>query len=244
MRRGGTILLLLCVALGWQGLSMAAGGAGLVAPLVALARLGVLLRAPPFWADVAATGQAFALALLISVAGGIGLGAALGMRRLAADVAGPLLVNFYSLPKVTLYPVVLLLFGLGMPAKVAFGVMHGIVPLTLFTMAAIQQIPPILLRTARVMRLSRRQTLTGVMLPAIVPEVLAGVRLSASLTLLGVLIGEMFASTRGLGHRVMTAMEAGDLATVLAVAVALAGFAVGLNGALLAAQRRAGCADL
>jgi NitT/TauT family transport system permease protein len=57
---------------------------------------------------------------------------------------------------------------------------------------------------------------------------------------LGVLIGEMFASTRGLGHRVMTAMEVGDMATVLAVALLLAGFAVTLNAALLGANRRLG----
>ena len=48
----------------------------------------------------------------------------------------------------------LLIFGLGMSAKVAFGVIHGMIPVMLFTMAAVKNIQPVLLRTARVLRLT------------------------------------------------------------------------------------------
>ena len=65
----------------------------------------------------------------------------------------PVLGAFYALPKVTLYPVVLLLFGLGGAAKVAFGVMHGLIPIGLVTMAAVLEVRPVLLRTGRAMRL-------------------------------------------------------------------------------------------
>ena len=234
---GRSVILLVVLALGWEGLYRLTGDAGLASPGQAVARLAVLLGTASFWDDIAATGWAFALALVLSVCGGLALGALLGTRRLVAAVSEPVLVNLYSLPKVTLYPVVLLVFGLGTSAKVAFGVMHGLIPLTLFTMNAIAQIRPSFLRTATVMGLSQRQTLATVVLPAILPDVLTGTRLSVSLSLLGVLIGEMFASTRGLGHVVMTAMESGDMATVLAVALLLAVFAVTANAALLAAGR-------
>ena len=46
----------------------------------------------------------------------------------AGEVAEPILVALYSIPKITLYPVILLLFGLGISAKIAFGVIHGIIP--------------------------------------------------------------------------------------------------------------------
>jgi NitT/TauT family transport system permease protein len=239
-RRGGTLVLLLALGLGWQGLHLWAGRSDISSPGSTLVRLGVLLGMAAFWRDIGATLGAFALALVISVVGGFLLGAVLGTRRVVAAACEPVLLNLYALPKVTLYPVVLLLFGLGPSAKVAFGVMHGLIPLALFTMNAIAQIPPVLLRTARVMRLPPGHTLVSVIVPAILPEVLTGARLSVSLSLLGVLIGEMFASTRGLGHRVMTAMEVGDMATVLAVALLLAGFAVTLNAALLGANRRLG----
>ena len=149
----------------------------------------------------------------------------------------PILINLYALPKVTLYPVVLLVFGLGLSARVAFGVMHGLIPLALFTMNAIVLLPPVYLRTARIMRLSGWQVATRIVLPAVLPEVLSGARLCVSLCLLGVLIGEMFASSRGLGFMVTNAMQVGDMATALAVAILLAAVAVAMNMALLALDR-------
>jgi NitT/TauT family transport system permease protein len=233
-----TLILLLVLALGWEWLHLAAGNAGLSSPGQTVGRLVALLGTDSFWNDIAATGSAFALAVVLSLGGGLLLGALLGTGRLAAAVSEPLLVNLYSLPKVTLYPVVLLVFGLGMSAKVAFGVMHGLIPLTLFTMNAMAQIRPAFMRTAKIMRLSWLQTVTMVALPAILPDVLTGARLSVSLSLLGVLIGEMFASSRGLGHLVTVAMDSGDTATVLAIALLLAVFAVTVNAVLLAAGRR------
>jgi NitT/TauT family transport system permease protein len=70
-------------------------------------------------------------------------------------------------------------------------------------------------------------------LPAVMPEVLSGIRLGFSLTLLGVLIGEMFASKRGLGFLVTQAMNLGDTETIMAVAVLLTAFAVTANGLLI-----------
>ena len=100
---------------------------------------------------------AFATALAISAVMGVMLGLVLGMRRFAGEVAEPILGSLYTIPKVTLYPVMLLIFGLGMSAKVAFGVIHGMIPVMLFTMAAGKNVRPVLLRTARVLRLIRRK---------------------------------------------------------------------------------------
>ena len=58
-----------------------------------------------------------------------------------------MLVALYSIPKITLYPILLLAFGLGMPAKIAFGAIHGIIPIALFTLNAVRNIKPVLLKT-------------------------------------------------------------------------------------------------
>jgi len=173
------------------------------------------------------------LATILGILGGVSLGVALGLSRLSSAVAGPILVNLYSIPKVTLYPLVLLCFGLGLAAKVAFGVMHGMIPMTIFTMNAIRQMKPVLLRSSKMMRLTAWQTASTIVLPAVMPEVLSGIRLGFSLTLLGVLIGEMFASKRGLGFLVTNAMNLGDTETIMAVAVLLTAFAVTANGLLI-----------
>ena len=102
-------------------------------------------------------------------------------------MAEPILVSVYSLPKVTLYPLILLIFGLGVPAKIAFGTLHGIIPIAIFAMNAVRNVAGVHFKTARVMRLSRRQTLLTIVIPGALPEIVSGLRIGFSLTLLGVL---------------------------------------------------------
>ena len=89
-----------------------------------------------FWGHIAETGTAFIIALVISIVAGLAIGFVLGMNRLAAEVFEPILVAGNSVPKIALYPIVLLIFGIGMPAKIAFGAIHGVVPVAIFTLAA------------------------------------------------------------------------------------------------------------
>ncbi|HYZ61096.1 MAG TPA: ABC transporter permease subunit, partial [Acetobacteraceae bacterium] len=200
---------------------------------------GELLARPSFWPHVGATLLAFAYALSISAVAGIALGLVLGLRRFAGDVAEPMLASLYTIPKVTLYPVMLLIFGLGVSAKVAFGVIHGMIPVVLFTLAAVKNIPPVLLRSARAMRLRPVQTATTVLAPAVLPEIVTGLRVGFALTMLGVLIGEMFASQRGLGFLIINGINSHDVRMTTTVAFLVVVFAVAANGALLALDRRA-----
>jgi NitT/TauT family transport system permease protein len=238
MRRfGGTaIVILACIAI-WQSLYLYVGDSALASPLQTVEKLAVLLRNGDFWTHVTETGRAFVLALLIAVLGGVSLGVILGLGRLAGDVAEPILVTLYSVPKIVLYPLVLLCFGLGMSAKVAFGVMHGLIPITLFSMNAIRQMKPVYRRTSQVLRLTTLQTALTVIIPAILPEIISGVRLGFSLTLLGVLIGEMFASQRGLGFLLTSAINLGQIDTIMAIALLLTVFAIACNTLMMMFDR-------
>lgn len=232
-RLGDSLLLVIGMLAAWQVLYWLAGDIALTSPADTAAHLWKLLGTARFWEHAAETARAFGLAVAISIIGGGVLGVMLGLNRTSGIVSEPILIALYSLPKVTLYPLVLLCFGLGMSAKVAFGAMHGLIPVTIFTMKAIMQIKPVLWRTAHAMRLNAHQTALTIALPAVLPEVVAGARLGFSLTLLGVLIGEMFASQRGLGFMIMSAMGLGDIATIMAVAVFLSVVAIAANALLL-----------
>ncbi len=116
------------------------------------------------------TGLAFPQALAIACGGGVLIGVVLGGHKLTGEVAEPILVALYSVPKITLYPVILLLFGLGMPAKVAFGALHGIIPVVLFTMNAVRNVNRTYLRAGRAMRLTPAQTGWYVLVPATMPR--------------------------------------------------------------------------
>jgi NitT/TauT family transport system permease protein len=234
----GPLLLTVTLLVVWQVLHHWAGDTALTAPLPTLEHLWTMISQKRFVPHVTETGLAFLQALVISWAGGVGIGVLLGGHKLSGEVAEPILVGIYSLPKITLYPVILLLFGLGMPAKVAFGALHGIIPVALFTMNAVRNVNRTYLRAGRAMRLSPAQMAWHILIPATLPEVFTGLRIGFSLTLLGTMLGELFASQRGLGFLLMTAIDLNDVQTILAIAVLISLFAVATNSILLAIDKR------
>jgi len=230
------LVIALAALVAWQLLSVASGPHAISPPVDTFAKLLQMMATARFWLDVAETGTAFLWALSLSIVGGLALGVVLGLSRASGEVVEPILVNFYAMPKVTLYPLVLLAFGLGMSAKVAFGVMHGLVPITLLTRNAISQLKPVYWRTALALNLRPIAAIRYVILPAIVPELVAGVRIGFSLSLLGVLIGEMFASKRGLGFAAINAMGLGDVTSIMAIGIFLALVAVAATVGLLSLE--------
>jgi NitT/TauT family transport system permease protein len=233
----GPLLLTMTLLVAWQLLHQWAGDTALTAPLPTLQHLWQMIGQKRFVPHVTETGLAFLQALAISWIGGVGIGVLLGGHKLSGEVAEPLLVGIYSLPKIALYPVILLLFGLGMPAKVAFGALHGIIPVALFTMNAVRNVNRTYLRAGRAMRLTPAQTIRYILIPATLPEIFTGLRIGFSLTLLGTMLGELFASQRGLGFLLMTAIDLNDVQTILAIAVLISLFAVAANSLLLAIDR-------
>ena len=221
------------IVLLWQAVFAYAGDVAISSPARTVAYAAQLLGTPSFWGNVGATALAFAYSLAISAVLGVALGLLLGLRRFAGDVMEPLIAALYTIPKVTLYPVILLLFGLGISAKVAFGVIHGLVPIVLFTLGAVKNVQPVLLRTAAAMRLSPWQTAATVLAPAVMPEIVSGLRVGFSLCLLGVLIGEMFASQRGLGFLIINGINIHNVRMTTAVTLLVVVSAVAMNGALL-----------
>jgi len=224
--------------LAWIVLFEWAGPEALSPPGATLRRAGEYLANAQFWPHAAATGLAFFYGCVIALLGGLALGFLLGAHRLAGQVGEPILSSLYSIPKITLYPVILLVFGLGISAKVAFGALHGIFPVALFTIGALKNTSPVLLKTARVMRLGPLATARSVLLPAAMPEIVTGLRIGFSATLLGTLIGELFASDQGLGFMLIRAMEAHKVLDIMALTLLLFAFAALANALLLAVERR------
>jgi NitT/TauT family transport system permease protein len=233
-----TLVLLACLAAAWQALYWTVGDVALRSPVQTLAATARLVGAATFWPHLAETGKAFALALAIAVAAGLLIGFTLGFGRLAGEIFEPVLVAVYAIPKIALYPILLLAFGLGMPAKVAFGAIHGVIPIALFTLNAVRNIKPVLLKTARVLRLGPYDLVTGVLLPAALPEIFAGLRIGFALTLIGTLLGEMFASQRGLGFLLMNAIGLHNVDLIMAVTFLVVAFAAVVSATLLAIDRR------
>jgi NitT/TauT family transport system permease protein len=232
-----TILIAALLA-GWQMLFWYAGEGALTAPRETVLYALQLLSSASFYPHLIETAQAFCIALGIAISCGILIGFALGLYRFAAEVGEPVLVALYSIPKITLYPIVLLAFGIGMPAKIAFGALHGIMPIAIFALGAVRNLNPVYLKTARVMRLPPARIATHVLLPAAIPELFTGIRIGFSLTLIGTLLGEMFASQRGLGFLLIQAIGLHNIRMIMALTLLLVIIAVTASVLLLAVDKR------
>ncbi|WP_291296363.1 ABC transporter permease [Elioraea sp.] len=234
----GPLLLVIGVTAVWQVLYLLVGEIALRSPAETVASLAGLLADPRFWPHLRETTLAFGFALLLAAASGLLIGITLGVNRFARDVAEPMLVAIYSIPKVTLYPILLLAFGLGISAKVAFGAIHGFIPIALFTMNAVRTIRPVLIKTGRIMKLSPPALMWRILLPAALPEIFTGLRIGFSLTLIGTLLGEMFASQRGLGFMLMNAIGLHHVDIIMSITLLVTVFAVTVSLLLIHLDRK------
>ncbi len=232
------LILITAIVLVWQTLFLMVGDIAISSPLATLRYTAKLVTNESFGGHLHDTLQAFGLAYLIAVVMGLTLGFWLGFHRLSGDVAEPMLVALYSIPKVTLYPILLLSFGLGLSAKVAFGVLHGVIPITLFTIGAVRNVRPIYLKTARALKLSPLDTVRTVLFPAALPEIVTGLRVGFALTLIGALLAEMFASQRGLGFLLMNGIGLHNVELIMSITLLLVVFAATISTILLYIDRR------
>lgn len=236
LRSAGQLVLLLLVC--WQLLYWIVGDVALRSPLETIAFAAKLVGTGAFWVHIAETARAFGVALVLAILIGLSTGFLLGLNRFASDVLEPVLIAVYSIPKITLYPILLLMFGLGIAAKIAFGTIHGIIPIALFTITAVRNVRPVFLKTGRVMGLGPLETIVKILVPAALPEIFAGLRVGFSLTLIGTLLGEMFASQRGVGYLLMNAIGLHNIDLIMALTFLLTLFAGTASGLLLFVNRR------
>lgn len=233
-----TAILIVGLLLVWEMAYLVVGEVALRSPGQTIQFLYKLMQTDLFWLHLANSLKAFGVALAIAVALGLLIGFALGLHRLSGDAMEPMLVALYSIPKITLYPIILLAFGIGISAKIAFGAIHGIIPVAIFTLSAVRTIKPILIKTGRVLKLGPMVMVREILFPAAVPEIFTGIRVGFSLTLIGTVLGEMFAAQRGLGYLLMSAISLYNIDLIMAVTFLLVLLAATVNTLLLVIDRR------
>jgi ABC-type nitrate/sulfonate/bicarbonate transport system permease component len=169
---------------------------------------------------------------------GVAIGIALGRSPVARDYLGPLFAFFRAIPPPVLAPVFLLLFSLGTPMQVATIVFGVIWPIILNATDGARTIDPTQYETARAFRLPRRQWVLGVVLPAAMPKIFAGLRVSLSLALILMVISELLGATEGIGFQLNSAKSTFDFPGMWAIVVLLGVLGYLFNTILLAVERR------
>jgi NitT/TauT family transport system permease protein len=179
-----------------------------------------------------------ACAYMLAVVFGAVIGLAIGATQLSRRAFFPLVLLLYAIPQVSFIPLFVLMFGLGAAAKIAFGFSHGIFPVIVAVVGGMKNVPALYLRGARSMGVSKLGILRHVVFPNIAPSFFVGLRLAMTMTLLGVILAELYVSTVGVGHFTRMFAENYNPAPLFALIGSLAAIALAFNGCVRIAERR------
>ncbi|MDB5408993.1 MAG: transporter permease [Rhodospirillales bacterium] len=192
----------------------------LPAPSVVLATIWELLREGQLAGDVRDTVVRFLIGLVFGVVPGVFIGATMGLFRWPRAALGPLVAMLYNVPRIALFPLVLILVGLNEFSNELMIALGPFFTMLITTMGAVMNVEPAYRDVARNFNTGTRHLYTLVVLPAITPALMDGLRLSLGLALLGTITVEFLVGDSGLGHLIWNSW------TVLSLKQSMAGLIV------------------
>ena len=154
---------------------------------------GELLR------NVSASLSEFAAGFGLAVMVGVFLGLFVGWYKIVDYALDPFIWFLYSAPLIGFYPIFIIILGLGKPTVIAIAFLLSVIVTLVNTASGIRNVDPSLIQVARSFGARKYELFFKVALPASVPMIIAGLRLAVGRALMGVVGGEMFGATAGLG---------------------------------------------
>ncbi|TPP09982.1 ABC transporter permease [Rhizobium glycinendophyticum] len=188
--------------------------------------------------DIAISLQRSGIAFVAAVGLGIPLGLFMGQVRAVEQALDPLLQFFRQTSALALYPVFILLLGLGEASKVFVIFWATLFPILLSTIGGVKEVDKKLIEMARTYGAGSLQIFRRVVLPASVPAIFVGLRLSATTALLLLIAAEMIGANKGIGFQVMNAQYNFQIPLMFAAILLLALLGLAANAVLVLLQRR------
>lgn len=186
------------------------------------------------WATLYATATGFFIGAVL----GLVLGLCLGVSPFLSRLLDPFLSALNALPKVALAPLLILWFGIGVESKIALAAILVLFLVFLNTYAGVREVDRDLIDAVRLMKATRWQVLTKVIIPSSASWVFASLKISVPYALIGAVLGEMIAANRGLGYLVQFSGAQFDTAGVFASLAVVAALAALLNWMVDQSQKR------
>ena len=224
----------------WAGLARASGMPAFILPAPDLvwerflraAEDGSLAR--HLWVTL----QEVLLGLLLGVLAASALGYLLAKSRRLERVLAPYVVASQSVPVVAIAPLLVIWFGPGLLSKVLICALIVFFPVLINTVVGLQSVPEDLRELMRSLRASRWQTFRLLELPASMPVFLGGLRIGATLSVIGAVVGEFVGADRGLGFLINVGRGEYDTALVFVAVFTLIALALILYGLVVWLERR------
>lgn len=169
---------------------------------------------------------------------GVTLGLLTGLSRFLRIALTPTLEFLRPLPVPGLVPPLILLLGIDDPMKITVVAFATVFPVLINTLQGVRTVDPVLLDTARTFRHGYLKTVVSIILPASLPYILSGLRISLALALIVTIVAEMIAGSAGIGYYLLLMQYAMNPAEMYAAIIALAAAAYLLNLLIVAVETR------
>lgn len=157
-----------------------------------------------------------AVGYAIGSAVGLIVGYFLGRSRVLTDIFEPYILAFYSIPKIALAPLFIIWLGIGIGSKIAVVILSAFFLVFFNTFAGMRNINEDFVNLARVMGANERQVTRRVILPSAAPFIIIGLKTAVPYSVIGAIIGEFIASSRGLGFYILYSASTFDSAGLFA----------------------------
>lgn len=166
------------------------------------------------------------------------LGYVLAKSHTVERFVAPYVVASQSVPTVAIAPLLIIWFGPGIASKVLICALIVFFPILINTIVGIRSVPEDLRDLMRSLHASPWQSFTLLELPAALPVLLGGLRIGATLSVIGAVVGEFVGADRGLGFMINDARGRYDTALVFVAVVTLVALAMGLYGLVVLLEKR------
>jgi NitT/TauT family transport system permease protein len=203
-----------------------------------LQALGRLAADGTLWTDIVASLHRSLTGFVIANAVAIPLGLLIAWYKTVAEVLSPLLTVFLNTAAVALIPVFTLILGIGDFSKIAM-IAYACFWVVLFnTISGARSVDPLLVKSARSLGLSNLSLFRKVVLPAAVPTIFTGVRLSGAASMMVLITTEFVGAKAGLGYLIISAENNFQIPEMYAGILTISVIGVGFNYLLLLLERR------
>jgi NitT/TauT family transport system permease protein len=177
----------------------------LVPPTVMVRAMAAAFTEPATLNDFGLTLGSVAASVILATAIGIALGIGLHALPRVRRACEPFIASYYALPLFALYPVLVVIFGVGPTPIVLTGVLYAAMSVLIGTLSGLDHIPRVFRKAAKVHRLGLLGTVFRIYLPAAAAEVAGGISLSVSYAFVAVIASEFLLAPAGLGHAIADA---------------------------------------
>lgn len=202
----GSIGVILAIALWeWAGESGAVNPLFISSPTRILKAFIALSATGELGKDVLVSGKEFIYGFALSIVVGVPLGILMGWYRPVKAIFDPFVSFLYATPRVALLPLIIIWLGIGINSKIALVFSGAVFAILISTVAGVQNLDSSLIRAARSFGASDFQIFRTIALPGTVPFLITGMRLGLGHALVGVVVGELYAATAGVGYLIAVA---------------------------------------